>query len=178
MASVQEETLAVAATGLIVDKRHNCPLLLQRRRHRLTEENLRKVSVPGEKVLLEGKASKCANISSEESVRIRRVIIGILPNIKITRLYRDQRLFSHTEADGQPSKKSNESRMKVVERMSCLTEGVYTIGLCVPRVPSEKVYSAESWKIGIEPHRQILQGHVAPQKIGKERSIARRHSKV
>ena len=39
MDSVQEETLAVFATELIVDNEHNRPLLLQRRRHRLTEES-------------------------------------------------------------------------------------------------------------------------------------------
>ena len=38
--SVQEETLAVSATGMIVDNEHNRPLLLQRRRHRFTEEDL------------------------------------------------------------------------------------------------------------------------------------------
>ena len=38
MDSVQEETLAVSATGVTVDNKHNRPLLLQRRRHRLMEE--------------------------------------------------------------------------------------------------------------------------------------------
>ena len=55
---------------------------------------------PREKVLLEEKAGK----------RIRRVIFGILPYAKITRLYRDANsatnVCSDTEADGQPSKKS------------------------------------------------------------------------
>ena len=38
MDSVQEECLAVSATGTIVDNKHYHPLLLHRRRHRLTEE--------------------------------------------------------------------------------------------------------------------------------------------
>ena len=39
--SVQKETLVVSATE-IVDRQHNRPLLLQKRGHRLTEENPRK----------------------------------------------------------------------------------------------------------------------------------------
>ena len=38
----------------------------------------------------------------------------------------------------------------------------------VSRSPSEKVYSKESWKTGIESHRQILQGHKTTQKIYRE----------
>ena len=51
--SVQEETLAVLSTEVIVDNEHNRPLLLRRRRHRLTEESLRKALAPRERVLLE-----------------------------------------------------------------------------------------------------------------------------
>ena len=40
------------------------------------------------------------------------------------------------------------TRRKVVERIDGFVEGDNTIGLCVPRLPSEKVHSAESWKIG------------------------------
>ena len=39
--SVQEETLAVSATEVIVDRKYNRALLLQMRSHRLTEENPR-----------------------------------------------------------------------------------------------------------------------------------------
>ena len=42
--SVQEETLAVSATDPIVDRKHNRPLLLQKRGHR-PEENPRNVLV-------------------------------------------------------------------------------------------------------------------------------------
>ena len=112
--SVQEETLAVSAAGLTVDIKHNRPRLLQKQRHRLTEENTRKVVVPGEKVLLEGKVRKRAKKSTKELVRIRRVIIGILSYVKIANLHRDANsatkcLFRYTEAEGQPSKKSNKS---------------------------------------------------------------------
>ena len=34
-------------------------------------------------------------------------------------------------------------------------------------LPSEEVYSTESWKIGIESHRHILQGHRAPHKTSQ-----------
>ena len=47
------------------------------------------------------------------------------------------------------------------------------------KILSENIYAAERGNIGIESHRQILQGHVAPhKKIGKKGSIARRHSKL
>ena len=59
--------------------KHNRPLLLQRRRHRLTEENPRKVLAPEEKVFLERKVKKRAKICPpKELVRIRRVIIGMV----------------------------------------------------------------------------------------------------
>ena len=69
--------------------KHNRPLLLERRRHRLTEENRQKVLAPGDEVFLEGKSRKRAYISSMESVRIRRVIIGMLLCVKITSVNRD-----------------------------------------------------------------------------------------
>ena len=50
--------------------------------------------------------------------------------------------------------------------------------MCVPRLPSEKVFSEGSWEIGIESHREILQGHMAPRKYsGKKGSIPRNPSK-
>ena len=54
MDNVQEETLAVLDTGVIVDNKHNpAP-------NRLTEESLRKAVAPGEKVLQEGKVRRRA----------------------------------------------------------------------------------------------------------------------
>ena len=59
------------------------------------------------------------------------------------------------------------------ERISCIIEGVYTIGLCVSRFLSEKVCSTWRRAIGIKTRRQILQGHLAPNKnSGKKGSIA------
>ena len=69
-----------------MDGKHDRPLLLQKRGHRLTEENPRKVLVPEERVLLERKAAKCAKSSSEEHVRGRRVFHDILPYVSITSL--------------------------------------------------------------------------------------------
>ena len=48
----------VSATEVIVDRKHNRPLLLQQRGGRLSEESLRKVLAPGEKVLLGRKAEE------------------------------------------------------------------------------------------------------------------------
>ena len=110
MDSVRKETHVVSATDPIVDRRHNRPLLAQKRGHRLTEKNLRKVLVPEEGVLLEGKAGK-----REESARIRRVIFGILPYVKITSLYLDANMVTVVSSDrlrlvGSPER----SRRKVV----------------------------------------------------------------
>ena len=68
------------------------------------------------------------------------------------------------------------SRRKVVERISCLTKGVCTIGLWSQDYHPRKPFLRKG-KIGIKSHCQILQGHVAPhQNSGK--SIARSYSKV
>ena len=115
--SVQEETLAASATGVIGDNEHNRHLVLQRRRHRLTEESPRKALAPGENVLLEGKVRQLAKITSKEFLRIRHVILGILPYVKITNLKRDANLATNVCSDtlrlnGSPIK----SRRKVVEK--------------------------------------------------------------
>ena len=61
--SVQEETLAVSAAGIIVENKHSRLLLHQKRRHRLTETNHQKVQVSEVKVLLEKEAELRADIS-------------------------------------------------------------------------------------------------------------------
>ena len=60
------------------------PLLLQGRRHKMTEENLRKESLPEALVLHERDIKDRAEITSMETVRIRRVIVGILLHVNIT----------------------------------------------------------------------------------------------
>ena len=59
------------------------------------------------------------------------------------------------------------------ERISCIIEGVYTIGLCILRFLSEKVYSTWRRKIGIKTRRQILQGHLAPIKVRERKGPSR-----
>ena len=49
--SVQDETPVVSTTGLSLVKDHNNPLLLQERRHRLTEESPTNMEVREEQVL-------------------------------------------------------------------------------------------------------------------------------
>ena len=65
-------------------------------------------------VLQEGHIKERAEITSKEAVRIRCVIIGILPYAKITYLNRDANsskkcVFRHTEVGSQPDKKPNKS---------------------------------------------------------------------
>ena len=106
-------------------------------------------------------------------MRIRRVISGILPCVKITSLNRDANVATYVRLDtlrlvGAAQQKVEEKWWK--GSVALLKGSVYTIGLCVPRLPSEKVSSVGSWKIGIKSHHQILQGHMAPRKkIGKEK---------
>ena len=45
--------------------------------------------------------------------------------------------------------------------------------LCVSRSSSEKIYSMERRKIGIETRRQILQGHLAPNKNSGKKGVHR-----
>ena len=95
--SVQEEAVAVFATEVLVDNEHNRPLLLQERRHRVTEENYRK------------RVKK----TSKELIPINHVIIGILPYVK---KYKSESgckfgMFRHTEADGQPSEVVEEDQL-------------------------------------------------------------------
>ena len=73
---------ASATTTASVQQQHNRALLLQGRRHKMTEEALRKGSLPEAPVLLEGKIKKRADMNFKETVRIRRMIVGILPSVK------------------------------------------------------------------------------------------------
>ena len=100
-----------------MERRRTRPLLLPNRRHKLTEEDLRKGTLQGKVVHPERKVKNSARITSKEIVRIRRVVIGILPYVKITNLNRDAHfgdkcMFRHAEADSQPSKKSKKSGVK------------------------------------------------------------------
>ena len=52
-------------------------------------EDFRKEALQGEAVHLERKVKDRARITSKGTVRIRRVIIGILPIVKITKRNRD-----------------------------------------------------------------------------------------
>ena len=48
--------------------------------------------------------------------------------------------------------------------MGNFVEKNYSIGMCVPWQPSEEVYSAGKWKIGINLHSQVLEDHDASRK--------------
>ena len=81
-----ESKPAVSATRTIsVETQHNRPVLLQDRRHKMTEEYFRKDKPWGEVVHPERKVKDRARITPKEIGRFRRVIVGILPRVKITR---------------------------------------------------------------------------------------------
>ena len=115
------------------------------RGHRLTEESLRKALAPaGKKVLLEGKVRK-------------RALSGCK--------FGDQRLFWHTEADGQPSKKSKKSCRK--GSVASLKESKHL--LCVPRYrATEEVYSAEERNLGSNCTVTFSKGTWHHKKSGKK----------
>ena len=72
----RKEMLAVSATTIVgVERKHIRPLLLQDRRHTMTEEDLRKEVPPEAVVPQEGNIQKRADIPLKGTVRIRRVII-------------------------------------------------------------------------------------------------------
>ena len=113
--SVQKETPVVSAMKTVsVKRKHSRPLQLRDRRDKMTEEDLRKEVLLEGTVLLNGKARKRATNSLKESARTRRVIVGILPCVTITRpnwsSNSSLNVIRHTEADGQPS------RRKVLEK--------------------------------------------------------------
>ena len=118
MDCVQEETLAVSATEVIVDKKHIRFVVLQKRRHRLTKKKktFERFCHQGRESFWR-KAGKRVNISSQESVRIRRVVFGVLSYVKITSLYRDANSATNVSLDrlrlvGSPIK----SQRKVLEK--------------------------------------------------------------
>ena len=180
MDSAREETRAVPATGVIVDSKHNRPLLLQRRRHRLTIENARKVLAPRETSFWKERSESVQKLPQKKLHKSVVVIIDILPFVKNYKSdsgckFGDTCLFRHTEADRQPSKKVQGTWWT---RIGCCIEGVSTIGLRVPRYrAAEEVYSTEERIFWNKLHRHVLPGHAAPhKKSGEKGSIARSQS--
>ena len=99
-------------TDAVRGKNDNRPLLHQKRRHRLTERFPQKVHAAEEKVLLDQEVRFRAEISLQESSRMRN-----LSHPPVCLNYKsesgctcgDKCRFRNVEADGQPSKKSKKS---------------------------------------------------------------------
>ena len=66
------------------------------------------------------------------------------------------------------------------ESISCIIEGVYTVGLCISRfLIHESLFCVKKENLGSKRRRQNLQWHLAPnKKSGKKGSIARDYPKV
>ena len=184
--NVRKETHVVSVmiqrleTDAMRDKKDNRLLLHQKRRHRLTERSHQKVHTSEGKVLLEQEAELRAESSSVGKWTNPSCSFWDPPeclNYKSESGYTDgdRWRFRLVEADGQPSKVEE----KCGKGSVALLKESNAIGLCVSKLPSEKGYSTERRKIGIESHRQSLQGNVAPhQNSGKWGSIVRSCSKV
>ena len=82
--SAQKETRVVSATDPIVVRKHNRPLLLQKRRHTLMEERSRKVLVSDNRVLLERRAGKRAKTSPEE---MYGTVVSSLASSRMSKLH-------------------------------------------------------------------------------------------
>ena len=70
------------------------------------------------------------------------MIFGILPYVKITSLNRDAKTATIVCLDTLRLVGST------VKKISCLTEGVYTVGLCVSRLPPRKPSLREVGELG------------------------------
>ena len=116
-----------------------------------------------------------AENSLGEIVRIRHLIIGTLPRVSITSLNQDANMATNVDSDTLRLMVSPAKCHRWCGRISCFIKGVYTIGLCVSRFSSEKIYSTGRRQIGIKSHSQIIQRHLAPKKknSGRNGSIAR-----
>ena len=101
MDSVQEQTLAVLARGVIVDNKHNRILLLQRRRHSLTEEDFRTVLAAERKSFWKERSESVQKLPFFSACQTHKSTSGFE--------FGDQCQFRHTEAGRQPSKKSKKS---------------------------------------------------------------------
>ena len=91
---------------------------------------------------------------------IRHVDGGILPYVKTTSLRLDAKLATSAFFDtqmGRPAKKSKKGG--AMESVVLLKESTQLVGSCTIR---ESLFYGKR-KNGIESHRQIFQGHVAPQ---------------
>ena len=85
-------------------------------------------------------------------------------------------LFRHTKSDGQPSEESMKS---VGNGQVASLKATFQLGCVSQDSPPRKSIQREVGKGGIELHRQILQGHMAPhQNPRKKGSIARSCAKV
>ena len=149
-------------------------LALKRRRNRLTERRPSTEKSPGEVVFLERKVKERTKNTIKEVVRIRRVIVGILPYVKITNLNRNANSATSASSDilrltDSPVK----SRRKVVEKDQWPCEGSQTHLGCVFQdtepPQSKSIFTEEHGIFGIRSHGQILQRHIAPVKIGERR---------
>ena len=168
MLSVESKWTVCFSREVILDSKHSRPLLLQRRRHRLTEEDLPK-ALGSRREGPSGRKPQQACISyfkgncTDPSCFF---FFGILTYVKITYLNRDANSATNVFSDilrltGSPVK----SRRKVVgkDQLPCW-RSQYSLVACPKRQRRaiEEVYSTEELKIGIKLHHQLLQGHMAP----------------
>ena len=123
----------------------------------------------GEVVHPERNVKNCARITSKEIVRSRRVIVGILPYVKVTKLNRDANSAISACSDmlrltGNPAK----IRRKVVERIERFIEEDKTFGLRISEYRANEIqvdFTEEHKIFGIGSHRSILESTLHHMKI-------------
>ena len=169
---VQEEILAVLATGGIVDNKHN-RFLFQRHRPGLTEESFPKALTLREKFLLLSKITKLVKVTPKGNCTTKSCNCWHLPACENFKLelglkFNDESLFSHTEADMQANEISQKSDVK--GSVALLKESIQS-GCVFQDVGRPK----KSDKL----HRQIFQVHVTQHiNSGTKGSVASSCSKV
>ena len=173
--SVQKELFAASATTTAcVERKHNRPLLLLGRRHKMTEDNLRKASLHEATVLQEGGIKSVQTLpSSKATVRIRCVIIGILPHVKKHKT----KSGWHIEVDSHPSRKPKKSGGKgsvaswKAKQLGCVFQDTE---------PPKPMSLPRKVTKSLGPKRSVhfSEGCTTPQKIGKRRTVAKCGSAV
>ena len=163
------------------DEKDNRPLLHQIRRPRKTDgegENPSKESGNRDESSSDKRSKiprRCANCNNPSCVFWHPSVCQNCKS-KTRCTFGNKGFFRHVEAEEKPSKKSKKGGAR--GSVALLKESAQ-LGCVFQDSHLRKSILREQGKIGIKTRRQILQGHLAPNKnAGKKGSIARNYPKV
>ena len=132
---------------------------------RLLPHQIRRQKLPVKKATEKKALTKEVRFYADQIVKTRHINLGISGCIQGRKCF-----FRHVEADEKPSKKSKKGGakgsvafMKESTQLGCVSQDPH------PR----KSILPEPRKIGIKTRRQILQGHLAPNKNSRKERVHR-----